>query len=366
MENLDKYRKDIDEIDKKMISLFEKRMETARKIGEYKIKNNLPVLNAKREQIVIDKCVENLENKNLAKYAKEFTKDVMSISRAYQSDISKTETVIAFQGIEGSFSYEASLKFAQQKNKVKMIHFDTMGEIFEAVKEGKCDYGVLPFENSTTGAVTDVYDFVLKNDFYITNEILVKVSQNLLANKGAHLKDIKEVYSHPQAIMQSKSFLDSLDVKVVPYLNTAMSAKMVADSKRCDIAAIGGENAAKIYGLNVLCPNINYNSLNFTKFVVIAKNEEFSDKNDKISAILWLEHKVGALGEIIKIFTKHKINLLKLESKPDTENPFEYMFFVDFTGNINDENVKEAMRELRKDTKKVKYLGNYKSAEVTK
>lgn len=366
MENLDTLRTQIDEIDKKMMALFEKRMDVSRRVGEYKIANNIPVLNSAREKIVIENCVNNLENKNMAKYAKEFTEDIMRISRKYQTDISKKETIIAFQGVEGSFSYEAVLKLASKKNNCKTIHFDTMEEVFDAVSDGRADYGVLPFENSTTGAVTDVYDFVLKKDFYISNEILVKINQNLLANKGATLKDIKEVYSHPQAIMQSKAFLNSLDAEVVPHLNTAMSAKMVAESKRKDIAAIAGENAAKIYGLNVLCPNINYNSSNYTKFVVITKNEEFSDKNNKISVILSLEHKVGALGEIINIFTKYGINLLKLESKPDVNNPFEYMFFVDFTGNILDEKIKSAMRELKKNAKNVKYLGNYKRAEVEK
>lgn len=366
MENLDTLRNIIDEIDKKMMSLFEERMDVARRVGEYKIKNNLPVLNAGREEIVIENSVRNLENKDMAKYAKQFMKDVMKISRQYQKDIAKEETVVAFQGVEGSFSYEATLKFAKNLNKYKTIHFDTMGEVFDAVERGEADYGVLPFENSTTGAVTDVYDFVLKNNFYITNEILVKVTQNLLANKGATLKDIKEVYSHPQAIMQSKEFLNGLDAKVIPHLNTAMSAKMVAESGRNDIAAIAGDYAAQIYDLNVLCSNINFSTANYTKFVVIAKDEKVAKDNDKISVILSLEHKVGALAQIIDIFKEYGINLLKLESKPDVNNPFEYLFFVDFTGNIDDEKIQNALGMLREKTKNVKYLGNYKSAEELK
>ena len=366
MENLDTLRAKIDEIDKKMIALFEERMDVSRRVGEYKIKNNLPVLNSGREEIVIENSVHNLENKDIAKYAKQFVKDIMKISREYQKDIAKEETIVAFQGVEGSFSYEATLKFAKNLTKYKTVHYSTMGEVFEAVEKGEADYGVLPFENSTTGAVTDVYDCVLKNNFYITNEILVKVTQNLLANEGATLKDIKEVYSHPQAIMQSKEFLNGLDAKVVPHLNTAMSAKMVSESGRKDIAAIAGDYAAKLYNLNVLCSNINYNTSNYTKFVVIAKDEKISKENDKISVIVSLEHKVGSLAQIIDIFTKNGINLLKLESKPDIHNPFEYMFFVDFTGNIQDEKIRRAMDDLREKTKNVKYLGNYKSAEAVK
>lgn len=366
MENLDTLRVKIDEIDKKMMALFEERMDVSRRVGEYKIKNNLPVLNAGREEIVIENSVRNLNNKDMAKYAKQFVKDVMKISREYQKDIAKEETVVAFQGVEGSFSYEATLKFVKGLTKYKTVHYDTMGEVFEAIEKGEADYGVLPFENSTTGAVTDVYDCVLKNNFYITNEILVKVTQNLLANKGATLKDIKEVYSHPQAIMQSKEFLDGLSAKVIPHLNTAISAKMVSESGRKDIAAIAGDYAAKLYDLNVLCSNINFSSANYTKFVVIGKNEKISPENDKISAILSLEHKVGSLAQIIDLFRNHGINLLKLESKPDVNNPFEYMFFVDFTGNMEDENVRKVMDELRKTTKNLKYLGNYKSAEVVK
>ncbi|MBE7038681.1 MAG: prephenate dehydratase [Ruminococcaceae bacterium] len=364
MANLDDYRAKIDEIDKELIKLFEERMNTAYLIGKYKEEHNLPVLNSNREKIVIENAAKNLNDKNLSSYTADFFENMMRISKQYQSDNSKKSAKIAFFGTEGSFTYEAALEYAKKLPGFSTIAYDTAEGVFRALLNDDADVAVIPFENSTTGAVTDVYDLLLRYDFFITDEIVLKVSQHLMAKKGVKVEDIKTVYSHPQAISQCKKYLDDKNITAIPSINTAISAKEVSESDKNDIAAIASESAAKIYNLDIIAGNINTELNNYTKFIVLSKREKFGEDNDKISAVISIDHKSGMLYNVIKVFKDNNINLTKIESRPDHKNPFEYLFFVDFDGNISDKKITETINELKSKVKSFKYLGNYKGVNM--
>lgn len=364
MANLDDYRVKIDEIDKELVKLFEERMNTSYLIGKYKEEHNLPVLNAGREKLVIENAIKNLNDKNLSSYTSLFFESLMQISKKYQSDNSKKSVRIAFFGTEGSFTYEAALKYAKTLSGHSTIAFESANDVFRALLNDDADVAVIPFENSTTGAVTDVYDLLLRYNFFITDEIVLKVSQHLMAKKGVKIEDIKTVYSHPQAISQCKKYLDDKNITAIPSINTAISAKEVSESEKNDIGAIASESAAKIYNLDILAGNINTELNNYTKFIVLSKKEKFDAQNDKISAVISIDHKSGMLYNVIKVFKDNNVNLTKIESRPDHKNPFEYLFFIDFDGNINDEKIISTVDELKKNVKSFKYLGNYKGVNM--
>ncbi len=364
MDTLKLLREEIDALDKEMLRLFEARMAVSGRVGDYKAKNNIPILNAAREQQVLDGVAERLLDKSLAPYARDFYESVMRISRRYQADRTKTVKTLSYLGAAGSFSHEAARTYADALGAADAIGFDTMEEVFRAVLNGQADYAVIPFENSTTGPVTDVYDLVLKYDLYIVGELFLPVHQHLLAAEGAKISDITKVYSHPQALMQCREFLNTLHAQKIPYHNTAMSAKFVAESGKRDIAAVAGMGAAAAYGLTVLAANINSNLTNITKFIVMGKAEEISDTADKTSVVVSIDHKAGELFRILEIFAKHHVNLLKIESRPDKQMPFSYLFFIDFAGNVwTDGPGKDALLELRAHVNRLKFLGCYKGAE---
>lgn len=360
MDKLDVYRQNIDKIDKEMVQLFEERMKNAQNIGEYKQKHNLPVLNAGREKVVIEKAAANLRDKNLAPYVEDFFVNMMRISRKYQADNAQNSKKIAYYGVEGSFTYEAVLQYAKNLPSFETVGCATTEEVFRLLLNDGADMAVIPFENSTTGAVVDVYDLLYKYNFYIAGEMFLKVSQHLMAKKGVKKEDIKTVYSHPQAISQCKKFIEFNGYDAIPYLNTALSAKFVSESERSDVAAIAGASAAKIYNLEILSANINTDLDNYTKFIVLSKKAANDENADKVSAVISVDDKAGMLYNVIKIFKDEDINLTKIESRPDHKNPFEYMFFIDFEGNVNDDRIKNAIEKLKNQTKAFKYLGNYK------
>ncbi len=363
MPDIDKIRAEIDEIDNDLTRLFERRMEISASVAQYKKENGLPTLNAQREKEVIDRACGRLNDKKFVPYTEKFYTCLMNLSKDYQKSLNNTETSIGFQGIKGSFSHEACLWYMENNENgynYNVKSYETFDKLCLALLNDEISKAVIPFENSSTGAVTDVYDLLLSYDYHIVGEVCVRVNHNLMAKEGTSLCDIKEVYSHPQAFMQSKEFLQNYTFKQIPYKNTAISAEYVANSDKTDIGCIASEKAAELYGLKILEHNINYNKNNYTKFVVLSKTPDYSEDNDKISMITRLDNTPGKLFKLTKMFAERKINMVKIESRPDITNPFEYVFFIDIIGNINDENIKGALEEIRKGDKTFKYLGNYK------
>ncbi|MBU3161194.1 prephenate dehydratase [Clostridium frigoris] len=366
--NIDDLRNKIDKIDASLVSLFEKRMETVLKVAEYKKINGIAILNQGREEAVIKKNLDIVKNKDLYSEVEEFFKSVMRISRGFQDRaLNKSQVVptdknliVGFYGVTGSFSEQALKEYFGEKVDTKEI--SEFEDIFLELKYGKINYGVIPIENSSTGAISEVYDLLNKYDFYITGEKYLKISQNLMGIKGSTLDKIKDVYSHPQGLEQSMEFLKGYPQwNLVPYKSTAKSAELVKDKNDKTLAAIASTKAAEIYDLEILQKNVNSNATNMTRFVVIGKEMESNNKSNKISLVLSTTHTAGSLYHVLKHFAENNINLMKIESRPIKEKPWEYFFYIDFQGNINEDKILHAIDLIKNNSRYFKILGNYRS-----
>ena len=266
---------------------------------------------------------------------------------------------IGYQGIEGAYS-EAAIYQHYGKN-VKAVGYDTFEEVFEAVKKGKVDLGCLPFENTIAGSVVMNYDLLLKQDVFIIAEVFFKISHSLLSHKGNKLRNIKTAYSHPHSLEQCRKFLKKHKIKAVPEYDTAGAAKIVKERNKKEEAAIASKLCAEIYGLDIIKEGIETNKYNTTKFFVFAKKNKVPKnlKKEKTSIALKTKHYPGALVSCLQRLSKNSINMTKLESRPIPENPWEYVFYVDFIGGIDDENVKLALNEMETTATFIKVLGSY-------
>ncbi|MBO6047031.1 MAG: prephenate dehydratase [Erysipelotrichaceae bacterium] len=266
---------------------------------------------------------------------------------------------VVYQGAPGAYSEMACMKFFGPDSFAIGLHrFD---DAFEALANNGADYAVLPIENSSTGAIRQIYDLLSQYDCYIVGETTVKVSHNLMALPGTKLEDIKTVYSHEQGLFQCEKFLRQYDWLGIAKGDTAGSAKMVADFKDHHKAAIASSRAAEIYGLEILVPNINTNSHNTTRFVVIAPRMELRPNRDKICISITTANEVGALHEILSIFALYGLNLTRIESRPIPERNWEYMFFIEFTGDLLGEGMDEVMKELTQSVNDIRVFGNFES-----
>lgn len=267
--------------------------------------------------------------------------------------------IVGFQGVSGSFSEEALFNYFP--NDVDTSNYEQFEDVFIALMNNKIHYGVLPIENSSTGAIATVYDLLNRYDCFIVGETHVKPIQNLLGIRGATLSDLKEVYSHPQGFEQSKTFLSTYKWHLIPYYNTAKSAEYIKEQNLKHIGAIASKKAAEIYGLDILAENINCNKNNTTRFIIIGKSLKVNTVCNKISVVLSTKHQAGALYETLKHFAEHQINMLKIESRPVIHTPWEYYFYIDFEGNMEDETIKIAIEQMERECHHFKLLGNYKA-----
>lgn len=354
MENqLEKARDEINRIDREMAHLFEQRMKAAEQVIAYKREHNLPVLDSAREKTVIEKNTALIESPVLQEYYQEFIKKIMSLSREYQRQISGTGTV-AYQGVEGAYSHITLKKlfpFAQEKACA------TFQEVFCAIANGKADCGVVPFENSYTGEVEDNLENLSKYPVYISEIFDLKIRHNLLALESASLSDIKEVYSHPQALSQCKDFLDNHQLAAVPYLNTAVAAKYISAQKDKSKAAIASAETAKLYQLSVLAEDISISSENTTRFIVITKRPGAGGNH--FSLMFTVDHRAGSLADVMQIIAQRGFNMDSIHSKALHDQPWQYYFYVELLGNASSEEAKELLKELKLHCKMLKFLGGY-------
>ena len=278
-------------------------------------------------------------------------------------DYNKSNIKVGYQGVEGSFSEEAMIEFFGKNQ--SSINYEKFEDVFVALKRDEIDYGILPFENSCTGAITAVYDLLSKYGFYIVGEECIKITQNLVGIKGAKLEDIKEVYSHPQGFEQSKMFLKNHEnFKLISFYNTAISAKHISNLNDKSKAAIASTRAATIYGLDIIKEEINDNEGNKTKFIVVSKRMEIHKDCNKMTATFSLDNKAGYLYNLLGYFAKNQINMVKIESRPSNNELWEYMLYVDFEGNINDNNVQNAISLCEEKSEFFRLLGCYKKKEI--
>lgn len=378
MKDLKELRTEIDQIDRQLVELFKERMEVARGVAEYKIANGMPVLDPERERQVLEAKAAMVDEPEMKADVNKLFETIMSMSRAHQRAIMREREPdppgffrqyqqifspvdnprVVYQGIPGAYSEEASVDFFGPR--VNAVGLNRFEDVFEALARGEADYAVLPIENSTTGSIRQVCDLLTEYRFYMVGETTVKVEHCLMALPGVTMDEITHVYSHEQGLFQSDRFLDQHpDWCRVPLLDTAGSAKYVAEAGDRTKAAICSRRAADVYGLNVLVQGTNHNGENYTRFAIISRNPELRPGSNKITAIFNLPHQSGSLHEILTIFAVNGLNLVKLESRPMPDRKWEYMFFVEFTGHLHAPGMGAVLRELDQSTAEFRVLGNY-------
>ncbi|MGL6175212.1 MAG: prephenate dehydratase [Cellulosilyticaceae bacterium] len=287
----------------------------------------------------------------------------ITLLKEIEKGFTNTEIIspkVGYQGVEGSFSEEAAHNYFGEIE-IPMARYDEFEDVFDAINKGEIDYGVLPIENSHTGEILDVYDLINQYNLYIVGEEIVRVRHNLVGVKGTSLEGIKEVYSHPQAFAQSKKFLKmSKHLTCIPYANTAMASKYIAEMKDTSKAAISSQRAAKRYGLEIIVSEINTKNNNSTRFIVLSKNMKISSKCDKVSIVFTTKHTSGALYNVLSHFAYNGVNLLKIQSRPIQDKSWHYFFFVDLQGSLEDANMLIALGRLNVECEHFRILGNYK------
>ena len=370
-------RNQIDAIDDELVQLFVKRMGLSAQVADYKKANNMPIYVPAREREIMQD-VARKAGPEMSNYTRALYSMLFELSRSYQSkrnsevtplyeniteSIDKTEKLfpqapmVACQGVEGAYSQIACEKIFKSP---MSMYFKNFEGVFNAIEQGLCQYGILPIENSTAGSVKKVYDLMIHHNFSIVRTFRMKVDHNLIAKPGVRLSDIKEIYSHEQAISQCGDFLKTLpDVKLTPVENTAIAAEIVANSDRTDIAAIASHACEELYGLKSLVDSVQDESNNRTRFICISKNLEIYPGADKTSIMMILPHKPGALYKVLARMYVLGINVIKLESRPLPDKDFEFMFYFDLETSIYSEEFVQLMCELDDLCEEFKYLGSY-------
>ena len=374
--DLQEIRNQLDQVDSRLVELFEERMKLCGEVAEYKQKTGKAIFDPEREK------QKRFAVRSLAKTpfneiaVDEMFAQLMTISRRYQyqqlgsaaggvsTDFRLVENLptagvrVVYQGVEGAYSHEAARKFFGHQ--VNAYHVPTWEEAMEAVALGQAAYAVLPIENSSAGAIIDNYDLLLKYDNYIVGETEIVVNHALLGLPQASLSDIQTVYSHPQGLIQCQEFLSGhRDWKQVSLENTAIAAKQVAQEQDETQAAIASETAGELYGLVPLARAVNHNRMNTTRFIVLAKEPVYRLDAKKVSICFEAPHISGSLYNMLGHFIYNHVNLVMIQSRPIFERNWEYRFFVDIEGTLHDGRVKNALLGIQHEAVNLRILGSY-------
>lgn len=376
METLEELRVRLDEIDDQIVNLYEQRMEICAHVGEYKIQTGKKVLDRQREKEKLENVAGKASNPFNKKGVTELYEQLMSMSRKLQYEqlvkagalgrlpfiqvdsLDADQARVVFPGTEGAYS-EAAMKCYFGEN-CNSFYVRTFREAMEAIEDGAADFAVLPIENSTAGAVDEMYDLLVEFENYIVGETVIPIRHTLSGLPGASLKDVKTVYSKGVALMQATHFLDAHSSwQRINVANTAIAAKKVVEDQDPSQAAVCSAYAAKVHGLQVLVDNINDNEHNSTRFIVVTNQKIFLKHASKISICLEVSHESGSLYRVLSHFIYNDLNMTKIESRPIEGRDWEYRFFIDFEGNMADGAVKNAIRGLREECRNLRILGNY-------
>lgn len=365
-------RKEIDEIDSELLKLFLRRMEAAGKVAMVKKRDGLPISNPAREEEILDAFER--EGGEFGSGARTLLASLIDISCAYQQMLLYGEdgklrkrlmtagsilkgSKIACQGTVGAYSHLAARQFFGEET--EPMFFAKFQDVVDAVTDGYADFGVLPIENTTAGAVNDVYDLLTRHGFYIVGETDVDINHCLLAPKGASMADIKEVYAHPQAIAQCARYLQRHGLESNEYSNNAVAAQHVARWNDKTKAAIASKVAGTQFDLDILEEGIQDIDGNQTRFIIISKQLVIRDGADKISLTFSLPHQTGSLYRVLSRFSASGMNISKIESRPLKGQNFQYRFYLDFNGNVHDERVSALLCSLSTEMSHFRFLGNY-------
>lgn len=353
MNTLEQARQQIDAIDREMARLFEERMGVAATVAEYKRQNNLPVLDAAREEEVIAKNVQRLQNYQLKPLYQDYLKHLMGLSRQHQQQILGQGT-IAYQGAPQGFGHMVAKQLYPHATLLPMA---TFADVFDAVQNEQTAFGVVPFENSSTGDVSGVLDLCYSHNCYITAMFDLPVSQNLLGLPGAHLPGITTVVSHVQALEQSKRFLNTLQVTLQPFANTALAAEYVAAQNNPALAAVASLEAGERYGLVPLAKDIATEADNTTRFIVISR--QLTRQGDRFSLLFTVEHEVGSLAKAIQVIAAEGFDMESIKSRPIPKSPWQYYFYVELVGQADTQKTKTLLQSLQPVCRDVRLLGAY-------
>lgn len=359
MNELENTRKRINAIDKEMAALFEERMACSKEVAEYKIRHAMPILDASREQEVINKNLEYIENSLIKEYYVNFLKQTMDISKKYQTRLIEGMRV-AYSGVPGAFAHIAAMKMFPKANYISYPSFE---EAYIAVETGLCDTCVLPLENSYAGDVGLVMDLIFSGSLYINQVIELEVVHNLLAKKGTNIKDIKKVISHSQALGQCMNYLTGKGFELLEAPNTALASKLVSESNDSTIASIASNETAELYGLEILEKSINSSHNNTTRFGAFSRCFNDDGKSSKMGEhfilVFTVKNEAGALAKTLNIIGSHGFNMRNLRSRPMKELIWNYYFYVELEGNINSNDGKDMIRALNIFCDKLKVVGTY-------
>lgn len=375
MRDLEIIRKELDEIDDEILKLFEKRMEVCGEVAEFKIKNGRKILDKKREESKIAVLKGRASNSFIAHGVEDLFRQIMAMSRKLQYHLLAKEGVtgrlpfvavdaivrehvrVVYQGVEGAYSQKAMQAYFGED--VRSFHVETWEDAMEAIKEGTADYAVLPIENSTAGIVSDIYDLLTEYENYIVGEQIIRIDHALLGTPDSTLDGIRSVYSHKQGLLQATRYLENHpEWEREEMDNTAMAAKKVSDEQDPTQAAIASRLTAELYGLKILENNVVKNR-NYTRFIIVTNQKMYAKDAKKVSICFELPHESGSLYNILSHFIYNGLNMTSIESRPIEEVNWEYRFFVDFDGNLNDDGVKNAIRGIEAEAINLRILGNY-------
>ena len=353
-----KARNEINEIDAQMAELFVRRMRAAEEVATYKKEHALPILDTAREEQVIQTNAKLVEDETLREYYINFIRNNMAVSRAYQSRLMNGMRV-AYCGTEGAFAHIASGKMFPGSVRVPYADFTSA---YRAVENGECDAAVLPVENSYNGEVGQVTDLMFSGSLYVSEMMDLAVSHDLLVTPGTRLEDIKEVVSHPQALAQCAEYIRNNSWTTAEYSNTALAAKYVAQKQEKGIAAIASEEAAEVFGLEVLARNINVSRNNTTRFAAFSRVESHRHSKrmgEHFILLFTVKHEAGALAKAVDIIGRYGFNMRTLRSRPMKDFLWQYYFYVEAEGDVYTEAGEWMMRELGLFCDRLKLAGTY-------
>lgn len=375
--NIDEYRNRIDRIDKQLVTLFCERMDTASDIAAWKKEQKRPVFDPERERQKLLEVASSVPEE-LREYTASLYSLLFELSRSYQNRLLGTaseltaqiqgaidetpalfpsDASVACQGVAGAYSQIACDRLFKRPAILYLSSFDA---VFSAIESGLCRYGVVPLENSTAGSVNAVYDLMMNHNFRIVRSVRIKVNHCLLVNPGTRREEIREIYSHQQAISQCEKYLQSFpNARVIPCENTAVAAKMVAEAGRRDAAALSSHSCGKIYGLSCLESSVQDMDNNFTRFICISKKLEIYPGADRTSLMAVLPHEPGSLYKLLSRFYALGLNLNKLESRPLPNRNFEFMFYFDLETSVYSPQFLQLMGEMPTLCEEFSYLGSY-------
>lgn len=375
--DLEELRKQIDEIDTQMCDLFAKRMQVVSEVGRYKKANNLPVYHPSRARTVLHNVSRRL-GPEFEGYGRTLYRTIFDLSESYETRmlaqgsefydrIKEITSVppqpfpkrasVACAGCEGSYAHLASERLFDLPDIMYMNGFEG---VFKAVSSGLCEYGVLPIENSLAGSVNAIYDLLSEYNVSIVRGVRLKVDHALLGVPGAKLSEIREIYSHQQAISQCSEFLSTLkNVRVIAMENTAEAARMVAQAGDRTKASLSSRLCAELYQMQVLKSSAQNRDNNYTRFICIAKEPKIYSGADRTSVMINIPNRPGTLFRILSRFNATGVNLVKLESRLIPEREFEYRFYFDIEASVYSTEFLSLMCELHDCGEQFKYFGTY-------